>query len=116
MLAAADGGLDELRQGEGTEIQRLILGGRPRCAQRLLVVTEAILQHGRGVLRERDITPEPSCDCVSHVRLCKRSEEHTSELQSRRDLVCRLLLEKKKKIRYTTHATRQKKKTHTSSH
>src|SRR5690349_24010668 len=27
-----------------------------------------------------------------------RSEEHTSELQSRRDLVCRLLLEKKKKI------------------
>src|SRR5438874_10361915 len=28
----------------------------------------------------------------------RRSEEHTSELQSRRDLVCRLLLEKKKKI------------------
>src|SRR5438874_10716901 len=28
----------------------------------------------------------------------ERSEEHTSELQSRRDLVCRLLLEKKKKI------------------
>src|SRR5690349_22091604 len=27
----------------------------------------------------------------------QRSEEHTSELQSRRDLVCRLLLEKKKK-------------------
>src|SRR5690349_22887097 len=33
-------------------------------------------------------------ECVSHGR---RSEEHTSELQSRRDLVCRLLLEKKKK-------------------
>src|SRR5690349_23490035 len=30
----------------------------------------------------------------------KRSEEHTSELQSRRDLVCRLLLEKKKTIVY----------------
>src|SRR5438874_13268127 len=30
-------------------------------------------------------------------KLDKRSEEHTSELQSRRDLVCRLLLEKKKK-------------------
>src|SRR5690349_23429866 len=28
--------------------------------------------------------------------LHRRSEEHTSELQSRRDLVCRLLLEKKK--------------------
>src|SRR5204862_4293346 len=30
-----------------------------------------------------------------------RSEEHTSELQSRRDLVCRLLLEKKKKKKKT---------------
>src|SRR5438034_7445808 len=29
-----------------------------------------------------------------------RSEEHTSELQSHSDLVCRLLLEKKKKNRY----------------
>src|SRR5438874_4589848 len=29
------------------------------------------------------------------ARRAKRSEEHTSELQSRRDLVCRLLLEKK---------------------
>src|SRR5690349_22394028 len=35
-----------------------------------------------------------------HRPICQdtgRSEEHTSELQSRRDLVCRLLLEKKKK-------------------
>src|SRR2546422_8478167 len=31
------------------------------------------------------------------VRRCGRSEEHTSELQSRLHLVCRLLLEKKKK-------------------
>src|SRR5690349_23609411 len=31
-----------------------------------------------------------------------RSEEHTSELQSRRDLVCRLLLEKKKKQKTKT--------------
>src|SRR5437868_12653135 len=31
----------------------------------------------------------------------KRSEEHTSELQSRFDLVCRLLLEKKKQKRTT---------------
>src|SRR3712207_8658965 len=30
----------------------------------------------------------------------QRSEEHTSELQSRQYLVCRLLLEKKKKITY----------------
>src|SRR5438105_7351674 len=33
-----------------------------------------------------------------------RSEEHTSELQSRVDLVCRLLLEKKKEIRTRTRA------------
>src|SRR5690349_19004740 len=32
----------------------------------------------------------------------RRSEEHTSELQSRRDLVCRLLLEKKKKKKRKT--------------
>src|SRR5690349_22714053 len=34
--------------------------------------------------------------------LRRRSEEHTSELQSRRDLVCRLLLEKKKKKKQIT--------------
>ena len=32
-------------------------------------------------------------DCINHLL---RSEEHTSELQSHSDLVCRLLLEKKK--------------------
>src|SRR2546421_3158163 len=35
----------------------------------------------------------------SSGRSSTRSEEHTSELQSRSDLVCRLLLEKKKKKR-----------------
>src|SRR2546422_8330629 len=34
-----------------------------------------------------------------------RSEEHTSELQSRLHLVCRLLLEKKKKYKTRTHQT-----------
>src|SRR2546427_12791703 len=39
---------------------------------------------------------------VAHYR-AKRSEEHTSELQSQSNLVCRLLLEKKKKNqKYTT--------------
>src|SRR2546430_9159686 len=35
---------------------------------------------------------------LSHLRHGERSEEHTSELQSQSNLVCRLLLEKKKKI------------------
>src|SRR5258706_3740699 len=35
-----------------------------------------------------------------------RSEEHTSELQSLTNLVCRLLLEKKKSIRFTKTLTR----------
>src|SRR5438874_9787640 len=45
----------------------------------------------------------------SHSR---RSEEHTSELQSRRDLVCRLLLEKKKKNN-KIKTIKQKYKDHT---
>src|SRR5438132_6211613 len=34
----------------------------------------------------------------------QRSEEHTSELQSHSDLVCRLLLEKKKRTRYRSQS------------
>src|SRR2546421_6915508 len=53
-------------------------------------------------LGEPDLTPELSDRLVDGVReefggRERRSEEHTSELQSRSDLVCRLLLEKKKK-------------------
>src|SRR5690606_40261123 len=35
--------------------------------------------------------------CAEELQASGRSEEHTSELQSRENLVCRLLLEKKKK-------------------
>src|SRR3712207_8511599 len=38
--------------------------------------------------------------CSAHAG-CWRSEEHTSELQSRQYLVCRLLLEKKKRLNIT---------------
>src|SRR3712207_7083322 len=38
---------------------------------------------------------------IAHPEVTERSEEHTSELQSRQYLVCRLLLEKKKKLKYT---------------
>src|SRR2546427_3400823 len=38
-----------------------------------------------------------------HLGSCQRSEEHTSELQSQSNLVCRLLLEKKKRHTTPTH-------------
>src|SRR5438874_6437927 len=41
----------------------------------------------------------PSFTRIMGKNATMRSEEHTSELQSRRDLVCRLLLEKKKSNR-----------------
>src|SRR6266403_3793003 len=47
-------------------------------------------------------------------RKTSRSEEHTSELQSRRDLVCRLLLEKKKKILLSKFGREQLSKTYTA--
>src|SRR3712207_8377131 len=42
-------------------------------------------------------------DVVFALVLVARSEEHTSELQSRQYLVCRLLLEKKKAALYTAY-------------
>src|SRR2546421_2134911 len=49
--------------------------------------------------------PSSACDWSSDVCSSDRSEEHTSELQSRSDLVCRLLLEKKKKRGPSTKCT-----------
>src|SRR5438874_10301009 len=47
--------------------------------------------------RRRRAGSHPPRQALGHrARVAERSEEHTSELQSRRDLVCRLLLEKKK--------------------
>src|SRR5438445_8356383 len=60
-------------------------------------VTPSIYPHARHRRLRR-----PSLD---------RSEEHTSELQSRQYLVCRLLLEKKKKKKYKTTSESNKKKT-----
>src|SRR6266496_5446494 len=56
------------------------------------------------------------CQCATRRRdradrdRAGRSEEHTSELQSRRDLVCRLLLEKKKKKKLAFIVEKKKKK------
>src|SRR2546422_5049868 len=62
--------------------------------------------HSRADLRNR----LPECVAGHSSNTLKtyrsRSEEHTSELQSRLHLVCRLLLEKKKIFRYTPKITR----------
>src|SRR3712207_9507691 len=66
---------------------------------------EADDRRAQGVVRvdalrlgERADAGELRGDDVARQRRVERSEEHTSELQSRQYLVCRLLLEKKKKI------------------
>src|SRR3712207_8867288 len=58
----------------------------------------AYLRHGSGVSRREGEVQLDLADRVEEERHCPivRSEEHTSELQSRQYLVCRLLLEKKK--------------------
>src|SRR3712207_8596979 len=49
----------------------------------------------------------PACDrALGEQRCHDRSEEHTSELQSRQYIVCRLLLEKKKTPQISTARTR----------
>src|SRR3989440_1639620 len=47
----------------------------------------------------KEVTAIPSDKFINFITDDIRSEEHTSELQSRSDLVCRLLLEKKNMIR-----------------
>src|SRR5690349_23722943 len=55
-----------------------------------------VAPHGEALA----LAPQAQLDQVE-----RRSEEHTSELQSRRDLVCRLLLEKKKTLRIRVYFT-----------
>src|SRR5690606_41202550 len=50
--------------------------------------------HGADVARHRGETEQRWRLCRVLLELSERSEEHTSELQSRENLVCRLLLEK----------------------
>src|SRR5690349_22124835 len=70
-------------------VPELSLAGQPgrvgKCRDRSMPASQGGTDRGRGV------APGAACGQPG-----SRSEEHTSELQSRRDLVCRLLLEKKK--------------------
>src|SRR5690349_24168585 len=68
--------------------------------QRRPLAQAGALEPGQGLgHRGGHVGPFEGGGCGAPVPAQARSEEHTSELQSRRDLVCRLLLEKKKKQR-----------------
>src|SRR3712207_8490994 len=68
--------------------------GRPRGRGRGASRAEGGTRAGRGRRRRA---------CRPRRASARRSEEHTSELQSRQYLVCRLLLEKKKKNQIISH-------------
>src|SRR5690349_24095810 len=74
--------------------------GDPRDLHSFPTRRSSDLRRG-GAAHHRRADPRPAGLPGDHQRRA-RSEEHTSELQSRRDLVCRLLLEKKKNKRRTT--------------
>src|SRR2546422_7625224 len=76
-----------------------------RSLQERIVGSRALERLGTGVVcRVRpgtDQRPRYGCRHRHRLRRGTRSEEHTSELQSRLHLVCRLLLEKKKNTIYS---------------
>src|SRR5207249_11632361 len=90
----------ECLQHAPTRKRRTLLGKEVLCGRNGFC--EGRFHRGRGHLCWRRHRPTifPSDHPIAAVlppQDALRSEEHTSELQSRFDLVCRLLLEKKKK-------------------
>src|SRR6266699_7305936 len=72
-----------------------------------LSLHDALPIRGRSLCSARCPRLPASSRCEPRSR--RRSEEHTSELQSRPQLVCRLLLEKKKKKKLSTILLKKKK-------
>src|SRR3712207_4231956 len=78
-----------------------VLEGQAAAGRDLLGADEVLQRLHRGVHDvDRVRRTEALGQHVVDARALERSEEHTSELQSRQYLVCRLLLEKKKTERY----------------
>src|SRR5947199_7576362 len=65
---------------------------------------DAVKRRGKRIDRSYRLAHPPAFERTLHLRE-HRSEEHTSELQSLRHLVCRLLLEKKKIEKQYTEQT-----------
>src|SRR3712207_7819551 len=68
---------------------------------------EILPENARGAEAERAQGPVHGHKGMDGFRQAGRSEEHTSELQSRQYLVCRLLLEKKKQTSRVFHLMRR---------
>src|SRR3712207_8887834 len=68
----------------------------PRQREDLLPLLDQVLDHAAVGREVDDVVLVDHRRREEHGHLAHRSEEHTSELQSRQYLVCRLLLEKKK--------------------
>src|SRR6266581_9348615 len=75
-----------------------------------LSLHDALPTSSRSAWRIRSASMISAAALLVHRRTGSRSEEHTSELQSPVHLVCRLLLEKKKKTNLTLCAIKKKKK------
>src|SRR5947207_12422730 len=87
------------RRNQGSRLQRRERSAEIRTAPGMVPVGEVAAQHRRAKARaDREEPAVPGAARGAEVKgdLVTRSEEHTSELQSHSDLVCRLLLEKKK--------------------
>src|SRR5690606_39720345 len=78
--------------------QRCLRNRPPRPTDTTAASPAATAQCRKPVRDRRPSAAPLRRNCGAPTR---RSEEHTSELQSRENLVCRLLLEKKKNITYT---------------
>src|SRR3712207_7748102 len=70
---------------------------RSRSCPRRRPIATSLRRRSGARPRPKGEDAQPMAEDTLSARLVERSEEHTSELQSRQYLVCRLLLEKKKK-------------------
>src|SRR2546430_11276606 len=105
---------DGARQNE--EERRVVNEDHPKVSpaiaeRRELRITDARVELDRNFADFETLAggPDYHLGCELHTdgpQVQDRSEEHTSELQSQSNLVCRLLLEKKKKKYYAFNATK----------
>src|SRR5258705_12328062 len=92
------------RNGAMIEVDKVNAAGGVAGRQIEMVIRDSKGQPQEAARVARELVNTDGCELLldaeaSSSRRSSRSEEHTSELQSLRHLVCRLLLEKKKKIK-----------------